>query len=195
MNYLNKCRKLCCSVLCALTAWLAAAEGSPNLPVKPSKDKAEAWGSPVNGVRMSLQLAASTNVLNINSPLDIVVRYENRSTDETFMFFAMHSFPDSGSVQFEVISPSGKPIMEHPKKKQRAPNDGSFVILRPGVSHKINANLSGLFSFKELGTYKITAAQTLSGSIKRNGEIKPFQIISNPLEVTVVSTGSDMQRR
>ena len=150
---------------------------------------AEEWGELTNGVQVSICLATN-QPFKIGEPVVILFKLRNTLTNEMTGFFSNDS-PEA-SFRFEIIAPSGK---EAPRNTNVI-ICGSLRVYRvpPKETQEYPVNLSLLYQFNEVGTYKIVGraeaeSQTSLLSHKDSffDEDKAFVVISNPLAVKIVA--------
>jgi hypothetical protein len=137
------------------------------------------WGAPTNNVQMSIRLKNGGKETSLKKPVELLIRYRNISTNETFILNRLNDIEMDTSYSFTVLSPEGKNIC--PGVTETA-FSGDIIRLGPNQVAELNFNLSVRCKFDEIGTYKIIAKNTEIVSEKN----KAFEVVSNPLYVSVV---------
>ena len=149
---------------------------------------AEEWGALTNGVQISICLATNQPVTT-NGPVVILFKIRNTLTNEMASFFSDGS-PEN-SFRYKIIAPSG----DAAPRNTDIIYGGSLGVyeIPPKATKEYPVNLSLLYRFNEVGTYKIVGraeaesqASTLSHKAIMFDEDKSFVVISNPLEIKVV---------
>jgi len=152
---------------------------------------ADEWGNATNGVQALLVLRDDKSRIGTNDSIVVSLKVKNTLTNETFCFYFWGS-PEA-SFSYSIISPSGIPV----------PRNESFVPVGFGTGPRWIAsnqtteyeiNLSKLYKFNEIGTYKIigkikmeSKSTMLAHGEQTFDESKAFEVISNPLSVTTVA--------
>lgn len=150
---------------------------------------AQEWGPLTNGVQVSISLATNQPI-KVNQPIVILFKIRNILTNETVGFFSGGS-PET-SFSYKIATPSEK----KPPRNMDVILTGSLGAYRvlPKEVQKYSVNLSLLYDFNEVGTYRIVGkaeaeSQTsmLSHEETTFDENKSFKVISNPINITIVS--------
>src|SRR5205823_1579090 len=93
------------------------------------------------------------------------------------------------SFSFIVVSPAGEDVS--PKAPQiNLSSSGDFIRLDPGQSTEVKFNLSQFCKFEEMGSYRIVAKRLISYWPGKSNKVRNgFQLVSNPLSVSIFSAG------
>jgi hypothetical protein len=161
-----------CSMLITLFGWQVFAENP----------KADDWGAISNNLQMSIRLDGKENQIKAGQSFNLLIRYKNISTNETFIFYEVNGTINDRTYSFIVTSPSGKDVSPDMTKIQPS-FSGVFRGISSGQIVEIKFNLSKFCSLDEIGAYKITVKKE---KILQPAQNKEFAIISNPLSVVVV---------
>lgn len=137
------------------------------------------WGTPSNGVQMSIALDGGNRDIKLHEPFQLLVQFKNFGSSAvwSYIYLAANSEPGNG-LRCVVISPSGKDIS--PNRKIDG-GSGFFVNVPSNGTDSFKFNLPSICKFDEVGTYKITAQKTIGQSNQW------WTVTSNPLLVKVVS--------
>ena len=139
------------------------------------------WGSGTNNVQMSVSLKGGQKEIETNQPLILSILIRNVSTNATFILPLMNWIEADPGFSIVVISPTGKDVS--PKPKIGAHGSADLAALGPNQSIKREFNLGSLCKLNEIGTYRII----MKRQVWFSQEEKAFQVVSNPLDVHVVS--------
>jgi hypothetical protein len=145
-----------------------------------------AWGPETNGLQMSISLKGGEKQLNRNQGIRLLIRLRSLSTSDTFDFYLQGEHERSSAFSFQVISPSGKDVS--PRVPENMRWSGGTVPVYPGRITEVDFNLSRFGTFDELGTYTVLGRCFLDHLVDLPlGRVKMVQVVSNPLEVSIVS--------
>jgi hypothetical protein len=119
----------------------------------------------------------------------------NLSTNETYFWIEPHTEVADALYKIIVTTPSGKNVSPTMPQVPMA-GSGATRSAEPGGTNVCDLNLEKLFTFEEVGTYKIIVQRKIlgpigAGGVRSNGltittSIKEFKVSSNPLYVSVV---------
>lgn len=140
------------------------------------------WGMVSNGVQLSIALEGGNREVQKNEEVKLLVQMIGLQATNTWTSFALASNTQPGiGLHCVILSPSGKTISPNVKSK-----GGSLFTfdLSSGNIEKITFDLSRIFKFDEVGTYKITAQKTVFQGSEVSA--KSWTVVSNPLLVKVV---------
>lgn len=138
------------------------------------------WGPVTSNCQMSIGCEANLREVKTNEPLKLLVQIRTVSTNDSFFFpLQLRSLLGSG-FSLVVTSPSGRDVS--PKPPQITMGSVQLARVLPGKPFSFEVDLTGLCSFKELGTYKIIAKRQLT----TGDNSRAFTVTSNPLSLTVV---------
>jgi hypothetical protein len=130
---------------------------------------------------LSKDLRGGSEIIKSNSTLSLMIMFTNASVSN---FVRVPSLPEMLSEfnsKFVVVSPSGK---EMPTKSlPNTSRSGASSNIGPLKTKQYILELSQICKFNEVGIYTITAR----GYVNAPGRSQPvFEVVSNPLEITVV---------
>ena len=139
--------------------------------------KTNEWGAVACNAQMSIELKEPTKEIKTNTPVNLTIHIRGNSTNEVY-YFMIYSYPTDYS--WIVTSPSGKESIF----KESYPMD-SFATMMVRLDEIPNwwedFNLSSVYNFNEVGTYKVIAKkEILSG-----GGLKKCEVTSNSLNIVI----------
>jgi hypothetical protein len=140
-------------------------------------EKTDEWGAVVCNAQMSIGIKEPTKEIKTNEPIILTIRVKGIATNET-PYFVLYS--RASDFSWVVTSPSGKATFFEESAPQEALATMT-VSLNENPNWKAKFDLSSLYSFNEVGTYKVTAKK----EILLSGGIKKCEIVSNPLDVVI----------
>ena len=137
------------------------------------------WGLVVRNLQLSICLKDGLQETTTNGPVLLMVRVKNVSTNEWFSVDHYNNEPQDG-FDFQITNPSGK---ETTLLAGVPHGSGGSSCIGPNQIGRFEINLSRLFTFDDLGTYKILASRrTISPPTE-----KPLTLISNPLFLAITA--------
>jgi hypothetical protein len=143
--------------------------------------KTNEWGAVTNGLQMSIGLKNVNKEITVHGDVDLLIHFRNVSTDQTFSICPDNVIEKTPDFSFTIISPLGKDISPVPNPYP-GPSSGAIIPLAPGRTLDFDFNLSRVCKFESVGVYKVIAKYSVLSRQTR----KPFTVISNPLNVTLV---------
>ena len=155
------------SILLAMTVHLALAS-----------DVTNEWGAIAYNAQMSIQLEDTTKEIKTNQPVNLIIQIKAISTNE-MCYFVICSRPTDFS--WIITSPSGKNFSF--KESQPMTTFATMMVRLDQIPDwKEEFNLGSIYSFNEIGTYKVTAKKVI---ITPSGRLKYGEITSNTLNVVI----------
>ena len=139
------------------------------------------WGDVSYNTQLSVGLKSAEREYKTNQIVELLVRIRNLSTNEEYGVDVQRSFLLNEDFLFVVISPSGKDVSPVFHGSPRF--SGSVVWVHPNQIDGFGFALSEICKTDEVGTYQIIMKMKRATPDRR----KSFEIISNPLYVSIVS--------
>lgn len=137
------------------------------------------WGVARGNVQLSIDLKRGHEPILTNEPVELIVRFKNVSTNETFSIYLSNDERAQHGFDFQVMSPSGKEVRLVAVVSR---GSGRFMNIGSNQIGHFEFNLSRLFNFKEIGIHTIVASRTMLAPTTQT----PFTVASNPLFVSIV---------
>lgn len=148
--------------------------------------KTNEWG-PVNDYyhsQLSISFVGGFHEIKTNQPLNLLISVKNTSANESFTVWVANGWIESSAgFSWAITSPTGK---ESLLKTGRIGGSGGPITVLPNQVIQSEFNLSSVYKFDEIGTYKIVARRDLRNFGLHSDSVKTDLIISNPLYVPVV---------
>ncbi len=171
-----------------LTAWQSFAGGIGaigGLQIGLTDDQKEIptneWGAISYNTQISIGLNSTNKEFTTNQAVEVLVRVRNHSTNEEYPIDIQRSFMFNEDFSFIITSPSGKDIS--PVFHMSSRFSGGVVWVHPNQVDGFGFQLDEICKTDEVGTYKIILKMK-RGTPDRK---KVFEIVSNPLFITVVA--------
>jgi hypothetical protein len=147
---------------------------------KEKEASANDWGTLTYNTQISIGVDSDTNALKTNQDAQLLVRIKNLSTNEEYGVYVQNAFLSTPGLSFTILSPSGKDVSPVFYKAFRG--SGGNVWVHPNQINGFGFSIHEICKMDEVGTYKIILKMKRWTPDRR----KSFEIVSNPLFVTVV---------
>ena len=171
-----------CFLFSALTVWQVCAGGIQiGLTDSQKEIPTNEWGAVTYNTQISIALNSTEKEFKANQVVQLLVRIKNLSTNEEYGVYVQGDFKLTGGLSFAVTSPSGKDVS--PVFHDTNRGSGGFIWVHPNQIDGFGFQLDEICKTDEIGTYKIVLTMKRWTPDRK----KSFEIVSNPLFITVVA--------
>lgn len=145
------------------------------------------WTEPHHNLQLSIRPKNNENTIITNGSVELLCRYQNNSSNETFVIYNQFPTRFDETCSFTMTSPTGKCIS--PNLPRVLGGSSSRDFLSPGQAIEFTVDVSGILEFNEVGTFQVIVRKRILTAY----EISPncwFTVASNPLAITNHWTGN-----
>ena len=138
------------------------------------------WGPATNDFLISIGLKNGVHEVTNGQPCILSIRFKNVSKSKTVDVLKLLWADGDGTYSFTVLNPSGKDISPIPIEPSGG--SGGVIEVTPGQTRGVEFNLSAVCKIRTIGNYRVIAKKEVWSN-----DGKSFQVVSNPLEITVTN--------